>query len=662
MASAALSSISGATLAAAAPAALAGLAYLNARWRVSLDLHMARSMLGAILAWKRLERTKQINSFYRLEEYAHSAAIKDEPFLVYQGQSWSFHESYRIILRYARYLHVRHAIQPGDIVALDFMNSPQFMFVVLAVWSLGAVPATVNYNLVNEAFVHSVRTCRARLLVVEPEVEARVLTDETRSVIQAAGFRGHDALPLEIVVLTEELQSSLEVENENEPPFRAPDTARSNATARTPAILIFTSGTTGLPKAAIVPWQRMVLGSGIMHRWMGVKPVTSKSPDRLYVCMPLYHGTAFLLGFSLCLEATATLVIGRKFSASKFWDDVAASDATVVSYVGETLRYLLAAPPRPNDSTKHRVRLAVGNGLRPDVWDHFKERFGIETIAEFYGATESVSASWNLNRNSFSSGAIGQVGLLFDLYYSKTQAIVEIDWEVEAPRRDPETRFCTQVPRGEPGELLYALDAADVASTYQGYFGNQKASDSKVWRNVFKKGDAWFRSGDVVRFDKEGRMWFSDRIGDTFRWRSENVSTNEVAEVLGRHPAVIEANVYGVEIPNHDGRAGCAATLLHGITTANDGLVLDQSLLKDLADHARKELPKYAVPVFLRLVTELKATGNNKQQKHIMRAEGVDPARVSAGDRIFYLRPENDRFEVFGVKEWEELQAGRVKL
>jgi len=653
--------ISPTALAGFAPAAVAGLAYLNARSRLSMDLHTLQAILSALFVFRRRESNNRVNSFYLLEEYAHSAAIKDKPFIVYQGQTWTFVQSYRIVLRYARYLHERHAIQPGEVVALDFMNSPHFLFLVLAVWSLGAVPANINYNLVNEAFVHCVRVSRSRLLVLEPDVATTVLTEETRSVIQASEFRGDGAAPLEIVVFTEELQSWLEAGADNEdrnelsPGFRAPDAARSKASARAPAVLIFTSGTTGFPKAAIVPWHRMVVGSDLMYRWISLQPVTSKTPDRFYVCMPLYHGTAFFLGFHLCLEAAATLIISRKFSASRFWDEVAATDATVFSYVGETLRYLLAAPPQPNDSTKHRVRLSLGNGLRPDVWDRFKERFGIETIAEFYGATESVSSSLNLNRNSFSSGAIGQVGLLGDLYFSKMQAIVEIDWEIEEPCRDPKTKFCTKVPRGEPGELLYALDAKDVTSTYQGYYNNQKASDSKVWRDVFKKGDAWFRSGDVVRFDKDGRMWFSDRIGDTFRWRSENVSTNEVAAVLGRHPAVIEANVYGVEIPHHDGRAGCAALLLHGAT-------MDEGMLKGFASHARKELPKYAVPVFLRVVTQVMATGNNKQQKHILRAEGVDPARVSAEDKFFYLRPESDRFESFGMKEWEELQAGRVKL
>lgn len=460
---------------------------------------------------------------------------------------------------------------------------------------------------------------------------------------------------LEIAVFTLDLQSSLEYH----PPFRAPDNARSGAVARPPCVLIFTSGTTGLPKAAIVPWTGMAVGAGVMGHWIGLRPVTSKKPDRYYTAMPLYHTAAFQLGFHCCLSCPCTLVLGRKFSVSNFWDEVAAADATVIHYVGETLRYLLAAPPRPDDRVKHHVRLALGNSLRPDVWDRFRDRFGVETIAEFYGATESVAASFNLSRNTFSSGAVGQVGLIGELHLSKTQSIVEVDWETEGPRRDPKTGFCVKVPRGKPGELLYAVDPKDIEASYQGYHGNRKASDSKIWRDVHKMGDAWFRSGDVVRFDMEGRRWFSDRIGDTFRWHSENVSTAEVARTLGQHPAIVEANVYGIQIPNHDGRAGCAAVLLKDVM--NSDSPVPESVLESLATCARKSLPKYAVPVFLRVVGKIMMTGTNKQLKHVLRAEGVEPGKVG-GDRIFYLRPGSNRYEPFGSKEWNEVEDGKAKL
>lgn len=644
-------------MAATAAAALAGLAYLNARWRVSVDLSFARAVFKATSNFSKREKAGRTNSFYLIEEHAQNPSIKDKTFIIYQGRAWTFAQTYDKVLQYAGYLHSQHGLQAGETVALDFMNSPQFLFLVLAIWSLGALPAFINYNLTSTALVHSVRVSKTRLLIVDPEVEPTALTEETRSALQAPDFSDDSSSALEIAVWTDALEASLE----DSPPFRAPNAVRSGAIARSTCVLIFTSGTTGLPKAAIVPWDRTVVGADMMGRWIGLRPVTSANPDRYYTAMPLYHGSAFQLAFHTCLSCPATLVLSRKFSVSNFWDEVAAADATVIQYVGETLRYLLAAPPQPDDSTKHHVRLAMGNGLRPDVWDRFRDRFGVETIAEFYGATEAVAASWNLSRNTFASGAIGSFGILGELVLATTtQSIVEIDWEREAPRRDPKTGFCIKSPRGEPGELLYAVDPKDIGAKYHGYFGNKSASDSKICRDVHKKGDAWFRSGDVVRFDKERRLWFSDRMGDTFRWRSENVSTAEVAQVLGRHPAVLEACVYGVEIPSHDGRAGCAAVLLKDVTTSDTQI--PQSVLQSIAAFARSGLPKYAVPVFLRVVTEIASTGNNKQQKQVLRAEGVNPGNVGAGDRMFYLKSASDRFEVFGTREWDAIEGGRVKL
>ncbi|KIV94254.1 hypothetical protein PV10_02037 [Exophiala mesophila] len=643
------------TKALAAPATVAALAYLNARWRLPVDFNLLSSLIRARLEFARREKADRVNSFYLIEAHANNPKVKDKVFIIYQGRKWTFKQAYDSVLRYAGYLHSQHSVKPGEIIALNFMNSPQFLFMVMAVWSLGALPAFINYNLVGPAFIHSVRVSTARLLILDPEVAARVLTDEATSTLKAPNFR-NNAFPMELAVLNPGLQSSLDYY----PPYRAPDSARSGAIARSPAVLIFTSGTTGLPKAAIVPWDRTVVGSTLISRWMSLRPVTHSNPDRYYTSMPLYHSSAFQLGFHCCLSIPTTLVLGRKFSVSNFWSEVADADATVIQYVGETLRYLLAAPPQPNDRTKHNLRMAFGNGLRPDVWDRFRDRFGVATIAEFYGATEAVAASWNLSNNTFASGAIGSVGLLGNLVALKAQAVVEVDWEAEAPKRDHKTGYCIKVPRGEPGELLYVVDPADIGAKYQGYFGNEKASTSKILRNVFKKGDAWYRSGDVVRFDSNGSLWFSDRIGDTFRWRSENVSTAEVAQVLGLHSAILEANVYGVQIPNHDGRAGCAAVLLRDVSSSDSPV--PPSVLEAIATYARNSLPKYAVPVFLRIVTEVMATGNNKQQKHVLRTEGVDPAKVGGGDRIFWLRPGSDRYERFGDEAWQGIKNGTVKL
>lgn len=374
--------------------------------------------------------------------------------------------------------------------------------------------------------------------------------------------------------------------------------------------------------------------------------------------MPLYHSSATILALCSSLNCGNTLAIGRRFSTATFWPDVRAHKATIIQYVGETCRYLLTAPPQLDPATganldkAHNVRIAFGNGLRPDIWDRFKARFGIDTIAEFYSATEGTSGTWNLSSNTFTSGAIGRNGPLTIYLLKKELAIVQVDWSTETPHRNPTNHnLCTEVPPGEPGELLYMLDPADTNRAFQGYFNNEKATQSKILRDVLKKGDAYFRTGDVMRWDKQGRWWFCDRIGDTFRWKSENVSTTEVSEALGTHPTILEANVYGVEVPHHDGRAGCAAILLEG--------QVSEVVLEDVVRHAKARLPKYAVPSFLRVVREVTATGNNKQQKAVLRGEGIDPGRVG-GEGIFWLK--GGRYAAFGKREWDELNRGGVEL
>ena len=359
----------------------------------------------------------------------------------------------------------------------------------------------------------------------------------------------------------------------------------------------------------------------------------------------------------MTLIAGATIHLGRKFSTKTFWKDCRTSNATVIQYVGETCRYLLSAPPEIDASTgenldqKNNVRMAFGNGLRPDIWNRFKERFGISEIAEFYTATEGTAGAWNFSRNDYSKGAIGRLGSLGKLITYSTSALVELDWETEQPWRDPKTGLCRRSKLGEPGELLFELDANDIESKFQGYFNNTSGTEGKIMRNVLKKGDAWFRTGDMIIWDDEGRSYFSDRIGDTFRWKAENVSTNEVSEALGNHPAVHEANVYGVELPHHDGRAGCVALVLAEKP--------NEKLLNDLARHAKDRLPKFAVPVFLRLITEMQLTGTNKQQKHVVRMQGVDPEKVGE-DVIYWLK--DDTYTRFTEEDWRELNAGRVKL
>ncbi len=367
-----------------------------------------------------------------------------------------------------------------------------------------------------------------------------------------------------------------------------------------------------------------------------------------------------MCAFNTTLITGNTLILGHRFSHSTFWPEIRSHRATILQYVGETCRYLLAAPPQyspttgANLDTSNSIRIAFGNGLRPDVWERFKSRFAIPTIGEFYGATEGVTATWNLSSNSFSSGAIGRNGSLSSLIVRQQTALVAVNWDTESPLRLPPHNYCQRVPTGQPGELLFKVDPKDTYAKFQGYFNNSAASEAKILYDVFTKGDAYVRSGDVLRWDEEGRWYFVDRIGDTFRWKSENVSTAEVAQVLGMHPDVVEANVYGVEIPHYDGRAGCAAILLK-----DGGKEVGQEMLESVATHAFAGLPKYSVPIFLRAVREATVTGNMKQMKAGLRGEGVDPGKVGE-EKVYWLT--GGRYVEFTSEDWEELRQGRVKL
>ncbi|KAM3084089.1 long-chain fatty acid transporter fat1 [Clarireedia jacksonii] len=625
-------------LAVAAPAALAGLAYLNAKLSLGNDYRVLGGAVKANVILNRRAKQERLNMFYILEEHA-LGKFSNDTFLIFDGRSWTYKEVYDVALKYGTWLKNTFDIKPKEIVAMDLMNSEKFLFIWFGLWSIGAKPAFINYNLTDKALSHCVETSTARICIVDPEIQHNV-TQEVR-----------DALPdVTFQIFTAEVEAAV-ISTEG---IKEPDSSRIESNPADIGILIYTSGTTGLPKPAIVSWKKANVASILVSRWYG-----HRRTDVLYTCMPLYHSAASVLAVCTTLAVGATVCIGRKFSTSTFWKEVRESNATIIQYVGETCRYLLSAPPQYDPVTgenldkKNSVRMAFGNGLRPDVWNRFKERFDIDTIAEFYSATESSGGSWNYSRNDFSKGAVGRNGFIYWLLLRKGWAVVELDIETELPVRSKETGFCKKVKYGEPGEMLYKLDAADIAASFQGYFNNAGSSESKVLRDVFEKGDAWFRTGDVMTWDAEGRVWFNDRIGDTFRWKSENVSTNEVSEVLSAHPAIEEANVYGVELPHHDGRAGCVAIILKSESKP-------EQVIKDLAAFARKGLPSYAVPVFLRVKKEtMELTGTIKMVKHVVRKQGVDPEQMN-GDELWWLK--NGEYVPFTEKEWAELNGGSVKL
>ena len=386
---------------------------------------------------------------------------------------------------------------------------------------------------------------------------------------------------------------------------------------------------------------------------------TGPGGDSWYVCMPMYHGTAGFASIACMLTGTR-LAIGKEFSVRDFWRDVHDSQATILTYVGETARYLLAAPPNPLDRG-HKVRAIFGNGLRPDVWRRFQERFGVAEVWEFFNSSEGVLSLFNLCRGDFRTNCIGHNGAIVRYASWDVLVPVEVDRETEELIRDPTTGFAKRRSYEEGGEIIVKLNEE---TDFPGYIGNPKATKKKLVFDVFKKGDIYWRSGDALRRCPDGRWYFMDRLGDTFRWKSENVSTAEVAHTIGSYPGIDEANVYGVQLPDHEGRAGCAAlSIARGQRESFDWSALVR--------FSKSKLPKYAVPVFVRVLSgevgDL-ASHNNKQSKVALRAEGVEPeklgTRVKGGenDQILFLKPGSDTYIPFTEEEWKKLVGGRARL
>ncbi|CUS09609.1 unnamed protein product [Tuber aestivum] len=614
-------------------AALPLLSYLDAKHQLAYDYGVISSFLYSRYRSLLMERRGKLSPFYCIEKHALSPADCERPFLIYQGREYSYKEAYELVLKYAAWLRERYNVQKNEIIAIDFMNKPVMIWIWLGLWALGAKPALLNYNLEGDSLVHCVKISTARLLFID--VEVKVLEgagrEETRRKLETDGANR------EVVVFDEATERVVETWKG----FRPGDGERDGAKLPDMAMLNRNanqeySGTTGLPKAAVISFLKTHYSAGYVSAWLGLK-----KSDKFYTCMPLYHSSAALLGLVGAMAVGSTLVLGHKFSTKTFWPEVRSSGATMIHYVGETCRYLLAAPPSPDDKD-HNVKIAFGNGLRPDVWVRFRERFGIPTIAEFYASTEGTSGSWNIQRGEWGIGAVGRNGSLVSLVLGGGVKIAKMDAGNEELLRD-KNGFCIQCGYDEAGEVLWRLDPNDINKSYQG-------------SDVFRKGDAYFRTGDLQKRTRDGLWYFLDRIGDTYRWKSENVSSSEVSEVFGLHPAIAEANVYGVALPNHDGRCGCAAVVISPPTS-------DDEVRRELSKWVTK-LPRFARPIFVRVVKApggLEKTGNYKFVKGRLRDDGADPEKAGAvGDVLWWLK--DGEYVLFGKRDWEGIVRGKVRL
>ncbi|WP_068636475.1 long-chain-acyl-CoA synthetase [Thauera butanivorans] len=544
----------------------------------------------------------------RVEEQAARLGGKD--FLIYGGQRFSYAE---LDARANQVAHVLHGcgLRCGDVCALAMENRPEFFFYWFGLAKLGVVAAVINTQVSGRPLVHALEVTGARAVIVGEECLANFALTEGRP--EQPLYLATDAEKPASAEHRAIVAADISAEVAAAPRTAFPRDGRAGVRAEETMLLIFTSGTTGLPKAARYSHMRWMSSGDVME-----VTLEAGEDDVFYCCLPLYHGAAATSVTSTALKAGASIVLRRKFSTREFWQDVRRNRITVVQYIGEICRYLLNVPPQPEDRD-HSLRCMLGAGLTPESWGRWIERFGDVQIFEGWGSTEANTAVINIDNHP---GSVGRIP-----YWEKSNfRLVRYDVETDSHPRDADGRYILCKP-GEVGEGIgFIVDHPEIgAGRFEGYT-SAEATEKKILRNVFADGDAYWSSGDLLRYDEEGYFYFVDRIGDTFRWKSENVSTAEVADALADYPGMELINIYGVRVPQHEGRAGMAAIVMQ------PGHAFDPGRFYELTE---QRLPRYAAPQFVRVSSVADLTTTFKLRKVDLQRQGYDP---TAFDDPLYVR------------------------
>lgn len=520
---------------------------------------------------------------------------------------------------------VDQGLKPGDAVSLFMGNCPDYVAIWFGLSKVGLVTALINNHLEGDGLAHCVNIAESKAVICGGDEASAMLSvqDQLQDAPPVWTLGGQAGLALEPA-----LQAAS--------PARPDRSFRAHLRGRDLCLYVYTSGTTGLPKAARLTQLRT---QGMMRSF--IPPCKTTARDRVYITLPLYHSTGGVCGVGMALYTGASIILRRRFSVSKFWDDAADYGATAIVYIGELCRYLLNQPPHPRER-EHKIRTGFGNGLRPEIWQEFLDRFNVPHLCEFYGSTEGNVSFANYD------GKVGAVGRIPGWLESRFDniAFVKFDIEAEAPVRDADG-FCVRAATNEPGEAIGRI-SSEARERFEGY-NDEAATRKKVLRDVFEEGDLWFRTGDLMRKDEHGYIYFIDRIGDTFRWKGENVSTNEVSEVLSKAPGVATANVYGVPVPGADGKAGMASITVDG-----------DIRLETLHDYLAERLPSYAIPLFIRVQKEAETTGTFKYRKVELVEDGFDPDRI--GDPVWFAHPDKKAYTPLSHDEYETIIAGGYRF
>ncbi|OWA52520.1 Long-chain fatty acid transport protein 4 [Hypsibius exemplaris] len=549
----------------------------------------------------------------------------------YNDTEWTLERVDKYANQVAHYFQSVERLKKGDCVALIATSCPEYVAIWLGLNKIGCVTALINCNLKEDALRHAITAAESRVVIVGADlVENYIPVQSTLEDIQKSlvfcesGTLKYDGI---LPVFDRKIAAMPETKPEVVDPPRYFDRL----------FYIYTSGTTGLPKPCIITTHRANAYVCAHHYLIGIT-----KDDVLMCTLPLYHSAGGLIAVGQALLFGTTVVIKKNFSASKFWDDVRKNKCTVFHYVGELCRYLLAQPPKPND-TQHTLRVCYGVGLRPQIWTEFVKRFAIPRIAECYGSTEGNVGFLNIDGRP---GAIGFTSRSLEFF--KQQFLIRVDMESNEAIRDGNGR-CIVCKANEPGELIGKISTGSKFSSFDGYL-QKEATTKKQLRDVFQQGDLYFRTGDILMKDEEGYIFFVDRTGDTFRWKGENVSTTEVEGVISRLANDVDVAVFGVSVPGCEGKAGMAC-----ISGSDSKVNMDS-----FSAGVKNSLAAYARPLFLRFVPELEVTGTFKIKKGALREEAYDIGKCG-DDRVFFWDPASALYKLLTPADYERLSRGGIR-
>lgn len=594
--------------------------------RLAGNASVTRCWLRALEMTSRLDADPQRTLPVLIDELA--ARFGDAPALLSDRESLTYNALADRSNRYSRWA-LDLGLGRGDVVGLFMPNRPEYMAIWLGITRIGAVVALLNTNLTGRLLGHSIAIAEPKHVIVAAELlDAFANAGDQFSVEPKVWVYGETSRPLPSL--------DRDIAFYRGEPLGAEE--RPLVTLADRALYIYTSGTTGTPKAANVSHHRLMSWSHWFSGMLGVG-----DGDRMYNCLPMYHSVGGIVAPAALLVGGGSVVLRERFSAARFWSEVVRWDCTLFQYIGELCRYLVNAPPCDAE-TRHRIRLACGNGLGAEVWTKFQERFRIPQILEFYAATENNFSLFNVEGKP---GAIGRIPSF--LGHRFPAVLIKSDQETGEPVRDAQG-LCMRCAPNEVGEAISKIFAtrSNPANQFEGYT-SPADSERKLIKNVFAEGDVWLRTGDLMRIDEKGFFYFVDRLGDTFRWKGENVASSEVAEIICMCPGVLDACVYGVTVARSEGRAGMAA------------LVVEPSFRLDvLYRHLADLLPDYAQPRFLRLVATLATTETFKKKKHVLMREGYDPSTVA--DSLYIRDAERGAFTSLDLVLFESVQAGLTRL